>query len=103
VQYTKKETAPPAQGAGGLWLKRKISCRLRIEQRMVDPVSNKNYFDILDKIATFLCCNLLTKVQSGTGNSYYTLSASSLKSVDVIIDYFNKYPLYSSKYLDYKD
>lgn len=93
VQYTKKENAK----------KRKISCRLRIEQRMIDPSSNNSYFDILNKIARFLICNLLTKEQSATGNMYYTLTASNLESLKVIIDYFSKYPLCSSKYLDYKD
>jgi len=93
VQYTKKENAK----------KRKISCRLRIEQRMIDPSSNNSYFNILNKIAIFLLCNLLTREQSATGNTYYTLTASSLESIKVIINYFNKYPLYSSKYLDYKD
>ena len=93
VQYTKKENAK----------KRKISCRLRVEQRMIDPSSNNSYFEILNKIATFLLCNLLTREQSATGNTYYTLTASNLESLKVILDYFNKYPLYSSKYLDYKD
>jgi LAGLIDADG endonuclease/Cytochrome C and Quinol oxidase polypeptide I len=93
VQHTKKENAK----------KRKISCRLRIEQRMIDPSSNNSYFYILNKIAIFLLCNLLTREQNATGNIYYTLTASSLESLKVIIDYFNKYPLYSSKYLDYKD
>ena len=40
VQYTKKENA----------LKRKISCRLRIEQRMIDPSSKNSYYNILNKI-----------------------------------------------------
>ena len=93
VQYTKKENA----------LKRKISCRLRIEQRMIDPSSNNSYYNILNKIATFLLCNLLTRKQISTGNTYYTLTASSLESIKIIINYFNNYPLYSSKYLDYKD
>lgn len=93
VQYTKKENA----------LKIKISCRLRIEQRMIDPSSKNSYYDILNKIATFLLCNLLTRKQISTNNTYYTLTASSLESIKIIINYFNKYPLYSSKYLDYKD
>lgn len=33
--------------------KRQISCRLRIEQRMVDPITNESYFYILTKIAFF--------------------------------------------------
>ena len=83
--------------------KRQISCRLRIEQRMVDPITNQSYFDILTKIASFLNCNLLLRKQVATGNVYYTLTASSSRSLKIIIDYFECYHLYSSKYLDYKD
>lgn len=35
-------------------------------------------------------------------NTYYTLAASSKVSLNIIISYFNKYPLFSSKFLDYK-
>jgi hypothetical protein len=94
VQHTKLESGAK---------KRKISCRLRIEQRMVDPISNKSYYDILTKIANFLQCNLLTREQKSTGNEYYTLAASSKMSLDIITKYLDKYPLFSSKYLDYKD
>jgi len=83
--------------------KRQISCRLRIEQRMVDPITNESYFDILNKIAFFFNCNLLLRKQVATGNVYFSLTASSSKSIKIIIDYFECYPLYSSKYLDYKD
>lgn len=83
--------------------KRQISCRLRIEQRMVDPITNESYFDILTKIAFFFNCNLLLRKQVATGNVYFSLTASSSKSIKIIIDYFECYPLYSSKYLDYKD
>ena len=94
VQYTKTE-----QGAK----KRKISCRLRIEQRILDPITNDSYFYILNQISLFLNCKLLTRTQKSTNNTYYTLTASSKVSLDIIINYFNKYSLYSSKYLDYKD
>lgn len=94
VQYTKTE-----QGAK----KRKISCRLRIEQRILDPVINLSYFDILNQISSFLNCKLLTRLQKSTDNTYYTLAASSKVSLNIIISYFNKYPLFSSKFLDYKD
>jgi hypothetical protein len=46
---------------------------------------------------------LLTRTQKSTNNTYYILTASSKVSLDIIINYFNKYPLFSSKYLDYKD
>ena len=83
--------------------KRRISCKLRIEQRMIDPVTNISYLDILTNIAEFLNCNLNIRKQAATGNEYYIVDASNKVSLNIIIAYFNKYPLLSSKYLDYKD
>ena len=97
VQYTKTEDVACAAK------KRKISCRLRIEQRMLDPITNESYYDILNQICLFLNCNLCTRTQKSTNNSYYTLAATSKVSLAIAINYFNKYPLFTSKYLDYKD
>uniref|UniRef100_UPI002264B01A hypothetical protein n=1 Tax=Lentinus flexipes TaxID=3163629 RepID=UPI002264B01A len=94
VQHTKLENNAK---------KRKISCRLRIEQRILDPITGNNYISVLTDICKFLNCNLLTRRQKSTGNKYYTLTASSKISLDIIIKYLDKYPLFSSKYLDYLD
>jgi hypothetical protein len=83
--------------------KRKISCRLRIEQRILDPMTGEDYYQVLTDIAEFLNCSLLTKNQKSTGNKYYTLTASSKKSLEIIKNYLDTYILFSSKYLDYKD
>ena len=80
--------------------KRKISCRMRIEQRIFDPIS---YFDVLTELAEFLNCNLKTRKQTSTGNEYFNITASSRISLSTIITYFTSFSLYSSKYLDYKD
>lgn len=94
VQYTKTENGAK---------KSKISCRLRIEQRMLDPITKNSYFKVLTDISNFLNCNLLIKKQKSTGNEYYTLTASNIMSLNIIINYLDKYPLFSSKFLDYKD
>ena len=83
--------------------KKKVSCRLRIEQRMLDPVSKKSYYVILTQIAEFLNCKLLTRKQKSTGNEYYILTASSKISLNILLKYLEIYPLFSSKYLDYED
>lgn len=83
--------------------KRKISCRLRIEQINIDPISKISYGDCLTYIANFLNCNLNTRKQVHTNNEYYIIAASSRKSLEIITSYFKLFPLYSSKYLDYKD
>ena len=83
--------------------KRKIACRLRIEQRILDPVTSESYESVLTNIANFLNCSLLIRNQKSTGNNYYTLTASSKKSLNIIVDYLEKHTLFTSKYLDYKD
>ena len=94
VQYSKIENNAK---------KRKLSCRLRIEQRMLDPITNESYKNILADIAKFLNCNLLIRKQKSTGNEYYTLSASSKISLNITINYLKLHPLFTSKYLDYKN
>jgi hypothetical protein len=83
--------------------KRKISCRLRLEQRMLDPITNVSYYDVLTKITNFLNCNLKNRKQVSTNNEYYHLTASSRTSLAIILAYFKYFPLYSSKYLDFID
>lgn len=83
--------------------KRKISCRLRIEQREIDPTTKISYYSILTEISKFLNCSLLTRKQKFTGNTYFNITASSRISLNIIIEYFTAFPLYGSKYLDYKD
>lgn len=94
IQHTKKE-----DGA----IKRKVSCRLRIEQRKLEPKFNESYFEIMNLIAQFLNCNLLTRKQISTGNEYYSLAATSRSSLTIITNYFEAFPLFSSKHLDYLD
>ena len=57
----------------------------------------------LTDITNFLNCNLLIRKQKPTWNEYYNLTASNKLSLDLIVNYLEKYLLYSSKYLDYKD
>jgi hypothetical protein len=83
--------------------KRKISCRLRIEQRMYEPISKNSYSEVLTEITNFLNCNLKIRKQVSTGNEYFNLTASSRKSLSIILNYYQNFSLYSSKYLDYKD
>jgi len=94
IQHTKVEN-----GA----LKNKISCRLRIEKLMLDSISNINYNSILLDISKYFCSNLLTRIHLSRGIEYYTVTASNKNSLFIIINYFNNYPLLSSKFLDYKN
>lgn len=84
-------------------VKERIACRFTIEQRLIDPVSKVKYKEICQEICDFFLIRLHTRLQKSTNNSYYVISASSKRSLLIILDYFKNNPLYSSKYLDYKD
>lgn len=70
---------------------------------MLDPITELSYLSILLEIYNFLGCSLLTRKQLARGREYYTITASSKKSLSIIITYFSALPLLSYKFLDYKD
>ena len=72
IQHTKLENKAK---------KRKISCKLRLEQRMYDLISKDSYVDVLAEIGNLLNCNLKTRKHISTGNEYFNVTASSRKSI----------------------
>jgi len=82
--------------------KDRVSARLRLEQRMLDPNTNESYLDVLTLIAVALGVTLSTVVYNRTVQ-YYSIAASSTKSRGNIVSYFSLFPLFSSKHLNYLD
>jgi hypothetical protein len=70
---------------------------------MLDPITGESYVHILTKVSELLEVKLNIRKQNKTGRSYYIIEMSSVKSLEIITDYLNKYPLNSSKFLDYQD
>lgn len=89
-----------SQTSGGS-SKNRVSARLRLEQRMVDPVTDVSYSGIMGSTAMGLGVSLGVSAHSGV--EYFLISASSAKSRDIIVNYFALFPLFSSKYLNYLD
>lgn len=66
-------------------------------------------FPIMEKISNFLSCNLLSTKRY----PYYPsklesvdmlyVEVSALKKIEILINYFNKFPLLGNKQLDFKD
>ena len=81
--------------------------RLEIKQtyhRLNEEKERLSFFPIISQIALFLKTNLLsrTRIQKDKQHYSFVVMAHSKQSLDLIIDYFNKYPLLSSKYLDFQ-
>jgi hypothetical protein len=64
-----------------------------------------SYFNILTKIAAFLTVNLYSRTRHINDKVFYAFMviAHSSKSHEITRSYFERFPLYSSKYLAYKD
>lgn len=83
----------------------RIELRQSYHRNVSNELGGNSYFYILDKIARFLNVNLYSRSRVQKDKTFYAFIVIShnLDSHKKIIEYFEKYPLYSSKYLSYKD
>jgi hypothetical protein len=83
--------------------------RLELRQTYHRDVSfeqgGSNYFFILNKIACYLGVNLLTRTRIQKDKMFYAyiVISHNVTSNNKVINYFNKFSLFSSKYLSFKD
>ena len=83
--------------------------RLEIKQNYSKEVpvdqGGASYFSILTKVAEYFSVNLYTRTRSVDDKMFYAFMviAHNRRSHDLVRNYFDRFPLYSSKYLAYKD
>ena len=89
---------------GGFYIRfslKQIICKFSLEQRMIYPKTGESYYTILNNICIFLNVKISVRNRLDKKNSYYQIRVENQNSTKILIDYLNKYPLLSSKYLDY--
>jgi len=83
--------------------------RLEIRQTYHRNVSveqeGTSYFTILSKIASYLGVNLYSRTREQKDKIFYAFMVISHSAIshEKVKSYFDRFPLYSSKYLAYKD
>ena len=85
-----------------------LTYRLEINQNYhkSDTEGNKvSFFSIISKIGLYLGVTVYSRSRIIKDKTYYSFIVVSQNKLSnsKVCDYFNKYPLLSSKYLDYKD
>ena len=84
-------------------IKQQTECECILVQRMYYPKTGESYFEIFSKIGDYFCVKLNTlKARNPNALSQYRIKISSAKSKKILRAYLDKFPLLSSKYLDYK-
>ena len=68
---------------------------------MIYPDTKESYIEILEKICLFLNVKLHVRIRKNYKNNYYLVRVENQNSINLLISYLDKYPLLSSKHLDY--
>lgn len=82
---------------------KQIQCKFSLEQPMIYPKTKESFKPILSQICQSFNVNLNIRTRYNYKNSYYIIKIENKKSVRLLIDYLDSYPLFSSKYLDFKE
>lgn len=79
----------------------KIECKFELSQRRKDQNQRDNLL-FLNEIA--ICFESLVKlIRNDTNNPQYRVRTTNLKGNLAVVDYLTRYPLFGTKYSDYKD
>lgn len=79
----------------------KIECKFELSQKHIDH-NNVNNYEYLSLIADFLLSTVKV-IRMNKPKPEYRVRTTNLNSNFILIEYLEKYPLFSSKYLNYKD
>lgn len=79
----------------------KVECKIEICQRQVDK-GGKCTFSFLDKIAKMFKTSV-KPIRTNTKNPQFRVRTTSLQGNLLVKSYFDNFPLYSTKYLNYLD
>jgi hypothetical protein len=78
-----------------------IICKFAIEQRILYPKTNQSFENSLLQITSFLEVKLSTRYRISIDKHYFILRVESQHSSKLLVNYLDKFCLFSSKYLDF--
>lgn len=79
----------------------KIECKFELCQRQIDHNNKDNLF-YLQEIALNIS-SVVKSIRNDSNNPQYRIRTTSLKANLAVVNYLTKYPLFGTKFLDYKD
>ena len=78
-----------------------VTLKFVLNQRSFDKSTSSSMKPFMESLAFFLFCNLTSYINN-TNSEILSVSVSSLDSVKLLVNYFNKYPLIGDKLNDFK-
>nr|QJQ35305.1 LAGLIDADG endonuclease [Fusarium ficicrescens] len=74
-----------------------VICRFHLTQRITDKLTNESCIPFMTEIANYFTCKLYVSNHHNIAN----MMVSNQNVLKIINDYFDRYPLMTSKYLNY--
>jgi len=79
----------------------KIECKFELSQREKDQNKRDNFFFMKEIALAFECS--VKPIRISNDNPQYRVRTTNLKGNLVVVNYLTKYPLFGTKFSDYKD
>ncbi len=78
-----------------------IICKFSLEQRIFYPKTNQSFENSLLQITSFFQVKLYTRFRKSIDKRYFIIRIESKHSAQLLVNYLDKFCLFSSKYLDF--
>lgn len=78
-----------------------ITLRYRLDQRAHDRPTTSSMLSFMEKLAFFLECPVKTYSSNKTQTEVLSLTVSALGKLELLVNYFDKFPLIGEKAKDY--
>lgn len=78
-----------------------VTLKYRLDQRAYDRPTSLSMLPFMEKLAIFLDCPIKTYSSNKTNTEVLSLTVSAIGKLDLLVNYFDKYPLIGDKYNDY--
>lgn len=79
-----------------------VTLKYRLDQRAYDRPTSLSMLPFMEKLAIFLDCPVKTYSSNKTNTEVLSLTVSAIGKLELLVNYFDKYPLIGDKHNDYK-
>lgn len=80
-----------------------VTLKFRIDQRAFDTPTSSSMLPFMEELALFLDCPVKSYSSNKTKTEVLSLTVSAIDKLELLINYFNKYPLLGEKINNYKN
>jgi hypothetical protein len=80
-----------------------VTLKFRLDQRAYDKPTSSSMLPFMEKFAIYLDCPVKTYNSNKTQTDMLSLTVSAIGKLELLVNYFDKYPLIGEKLNNYKN